>query len=173
MSRVRSNCSTICAEPTELFDVISVTPAMRVNCFSSGVATAAAITSGLAPGRLALTKMVGKSTSGSADTGKSVYASPPASVIATSSSEVRIGRLMNGVERLMRLCRQRAGLLGAAQPGEPRRDAPEEEIDDGRREQRQHLADEQPADDADAERLAQLRSHAAADSQRHRAGHPP
>ena len=42
-----------------------MTPAMRVNCFSSGVATDAAITSGLAPGRPALTMIVGKSTSGS------------------------------------------------------------------------------------------------------------
>ena len=72
MSRPRSNCSVTCADPTELFDVISVTPAIRVNCFSSGVATDAAITSGLAPGRLALTKMVGKSTSGSAATGSRV-----------------------------------------------------------------------------------------------------
>ena len=39
-------------------------PAMVVNCFSRGVATAAAMVSGLAPGRLALTGMVGKSTFG-------------------------------------------------------------------------------------------------------------
>ncbi len=72
MSRFRSNCSVTCAAPTELLEVISVTPAMRVNCFSRGVATEAAITSGLAPGRLAVTVMVGKSTSGKAETGKSV-----------------------------------------------------------------------------------------------------
>ena len=35
-------------------------PAMVENCFSSGVATAEAIVSGLAPGRLAVTWMVGK-----------------------------------------------------------------------------------------------------------------
>ena len=52
MSRLRSNCSVTCADPTELREVISVTPAMRVNCFSSGVATDAAITSGLAPGQV-------------------------------------------------------------------------------------------------------------------------
>src|SRR5580700_7748924 len=69
MSRLRSNWRVTCADPTELLEVISVTPAMRVNCFSSGVATEAAITSGLAPGRLACTFMVGKSTCGSADTG--------------------------------------------------------------------------------------------------------
>src|SRR5271167_2484445 len=72
MSRLRSNWSVTCADPTELLDVISVTPAMRVNCFSSGVATDAAITSGLAPGRLAKTVIVGKSTSGNAETGNSV-----------------------------------------------------------------------------------------------------
>jgi len=72
MSRFRSNWSVTDADPTELLDVISVIPAMRVNCFSSGVATAAAITSGLAPGRPALTMMVGKSTSGKAATGNSV-----------------------------------------------------------------------------------------------------
>src|SRR5580698_6312987 len=72
MSRLRSNWSVTCADPTELLDVISVTPAMRVNCFSSGVATDAAITSGLAPGRPAWTKMVGKSTSGNAETGSNL-----------------------------------------------------------------------------------------------------
>src|SRR6202050_3559374 len=64
ISRLRSNWSVIFADPTELLDVISVMPAMRVNCFSSGVATDGAITSGLAPGRLADTLMVGKSTCG-------------------------------------------------------------------------------------------------------------
>src|ERR1700683_2970893 len=72
MSRLRSNWSVIFADPTELLDVISVTPAMRVNCFSSGVATDGAITSGLAPGSEAWTWMVGKSTSGNAETGSSV-----------------------------------------------------------------------------------------------------
>src|SRR5580658_2237912 len=67
MSRLRSNWSVTLADPTELREVISVIPEMRVNCFSSGVATDAAITSGLAPGRLPLTKMVGESTSGNAD----------------------------------------------------------------------------------------------------------
>ena len=39
-------------------------PAMVENCLSSGVATAEAMVSGLAPGRLALTRIVGKSTFG-------------------------------------------------------------------------------------------------------------
>ena len=46
-------------------------PAMVENCFSSGVATAEAIVSGLAPGSCACTWIVGKSTLGSALTGSS------------------------------------------------------------------------------------------------------
>ncbi len=57
-------------EPSELDEVISVTPAMRPNWRSSGVAIDEATISGLAPGRLALTEMVGKSTCGSGETGK-------------------------------------------------------------------------------------------------------
>ncbi len=49
-------------EPSELLDVISVTPAIRLNMRSSGVATEVAIVSGLAPGKLALTEIVGNST---------------------------------------------------------------------------------------------------------------
>lgn len=39
-------------------------PLMEANCFSRGRATAAAMISGLAPGSLAVTLMVGKSTVG-------------------------------------------------------------------------------------------------------------
>ena len=42
---------------------------MVANCCSSGVATDEAMVSGLAPGRLAVTLIVGKSTLGSAATG--------------------------------------------------------------------------------------------------------
>ena len=52
-----------------LVEVISVTPAMRPNWRSSGVATADAIVSGLAPGKPAETVIVGKSTCGSGETG--------------------------------------------------------------------------------------------------------
>ena len=47
------------AEPTELTDDIESTPAMVENCFSNGVATAEAMVSGLAPGKLAETEIVG------------------------------------------------------------------------------------------------------------------
>ena len=45
--------------PSALTDDIESMPAMVENCFSSGVATDEAIVSGLAPGRLADTWMVG------------------------------------------------------------------------------------------------------------------
>ena len=69
MLRSRSNCSVIRVDPWLLVEVIDVTPAMVANWRSSGVATEAAIVSGLAPGRSAETWMVGKSTRGSAATG--------------------------------------------------------------------------------------------------------
>ena len=85
-------------EPSWLDDVISVTPEIRPNCRSSGVATEEAIVSGLAPGKLALTFMVGKSTWGSGETGRKRNASPPAIKSAMVSSEVATGRRMNGAE---------------------------------------------------------------------------
>ena len=45
--------------PWLLRELIEVMPEIVANCFSSGVATDEAIVSGLAPGRLAFTWMVG------------------------------------------------------------------------------------------------------------------
>ena len=59
MSRLRSNCSVMLVLPWPLLELIEVTPAIVENCFSSGVATELAIVSGLAPGRLAMTWIVG------------------------------------------------------------------------------------------------------------------
>ena len=50
-SRVRLNWSVICVLPERLVDVIESRPAMVENWLSSGVATAEAIVSGLAPGQ--------------------------------------------------------------------------------------------------------------------------
>ncbi len=58
-------------EPSELVDVICETPGICANCVSSGWATEEAMVSGLAPGSLAETWMVGKSTCGSGATGNS------------------------------------------------------------------------------------------------------
>ena len=55
MFRVSSNCSVMLVLPSELFELIDVTPAIVANCFSSGSATDDAIVSGLAPGRPAPT----------------------------------------------------------------------------------------------------------------------
>src|SRR4051812_44046770 len=100
MLRLRSNCKVMFVEPRLLDDVISVIPAMRPNCRSSGVATAEAIVSGLAPGRPAETEIVGYSTSGKGETGRKKNATPPANKIARESSEVPTGRRMNGAEIL-------------------------------------------------------------------------
>jgi hypothetical protein len=56
--------------PWALLELMESRPAMVVNWRSSGVATEEAMVSGLAPGRLAVTEMVGKSTLGSALTGR-------------------------------------------------------------------------------------------------------
>src|SRR3954452_3231414 len=100
MSRLRSNCRVMLVEPRELDEVISVTPAMRPNWRSSGVATEEAMVSGLAPGWLAETCRVGNSTCGSGETGSRRKARPPARAIATVSSVVAIGLRMNGSEML-------------------------------------------------------------------------
>src|ERR1700722_8158653 len=84
--------------PSELAEVISLTPAIWPNCRSSGVATEDAMISALAPGRLALTEMVGKSTCGRGETGNTRNAIAPVMAIAVVSSVVATGRLMKGAE---------------------------------------------------------------------------
>jgi len=59
MLRLRLNCKVIEVEPCELLELIESMPAMPENARSSGVATDAAIVSGFAPGKLALTLIVG------------------------------------------------------------------------------------------------------------------
>jgi hypothetical protein len=80
--------------PSALVDVIESMPAIVVNCRSSGVATAEAIVSGLAPGNDAVTWMVGKSTLGRSLTGSFWYAITPKMTMAAMSSVVRTGRRM-------------------------------------------------------------------------------
>src|ERR1700683_746266 len=101
MSRLRSNCSTIEVEPRKLVEVISVSPAMRPKDLSSGVATDDAIVSGLAPGRLACTWMVGNSTSGNGATGNKRNAIAPANAIAIVNSVVPTELRMKVSERLI------------------------------------------------------------------------
>ena len=101
MSRDRSNCSTTLVDPAALDEVISVTPAMRPSWRSSGVATAVAIVSGLAPGNEACTEIVGISTCGNGDTGSSVNATMPTNAMPIVSNVVATGRRMNGSDRLV------------------------------------------------------------------------
>ena len=69
---------------------------------SSGVATLEAMVSGLAPGKLADTEMVGMSTCGSGATGSRKNDSSPASTTARVSSVVATGRTMKGAEMIMK-----------------------------------------------------------------------
>jgi hypothetical protein len=62
------------------------------------VATVAAIVSGLAPGRLALTEITGYSTCGIGETGSRVKAINPASTTPIISNVVATGRLMKMAE---------------------------------------------------------------------------
>ncbi|MNK91683.1 hypothetical protein D3C87_1117960 [compost metagenome] len=78
-----------------------LTPAIAPNERSSGVATVDAMTSGLAPGRLACTTITGKSICGSGETGSRPKLTPPSSMIARLSSIVATGRLMKGPERFI------------------------------------------------------------------------
>ncbi len=92
---------------------------MRPSARSSGVATVAAMVSGLAPGSDACTEIVGKSTCGSGETGSRRNASAPASAMPSVSSVVATGRAMKGAERFIAApasARPRAG--GAPARGE-------------------------------------------------------
>src|SRR6202166_5464445 len=87
--------------PRPLEEVISVTRAMRPNWRSRGVATEEAMISALAPGRLALTEMVGKSTCGRGETGSTLKAMAPAMAMPSVRSVVATGRWMKGSETFM------------------------------------------------------------------------
>ncbi len=98
MSRSRSNCKITLLDPRLLEEVISVTPAMRPKARSSGVATVAAMVSGLAPGMRACTTTTGKSISGRGATGSRPKATMPARAMAMVRRVVATGRRMKGAE---------------------------------------------------------------------------
>src|SRR5579871_175185 len=142
MSRLRSNCSVIPVAPSVLADVISLTAAIRPNWRSSGVATADAMVSGLAPGNPALTEIVGKSTCGSGDTGSKRKAAMPDSASAIASNVVATGLRMNGSEIFIASLR-RNQFRSRAFLGPPREtpcQAIEPQINHGSRVERQQLA---------------------------------
>ena len=72
MSRSSSNSAVIVVAPIALTEVSSARPGICANWRSSGCATEDAMVSGLAPGRFAVTWMVGKSICGSGATGSRV-----------------------------------------------------------------------------------------------------
>src|SRR6266568_7283615 len=94
MLRFRLNCTVIRPRPSPLTEVIESTPAMAENSFSSGVAIEAAIVTGLAPGIVVDTEMVGKSTFGSAATGRKKYPTTPTRTMASVIDVVITGRWM-------------------------------------------------------------------------------
>src|ERR1700687_4331633 len=144
---------------------------MRPNWRSSGVATAEAMVSGLAPGKPAPTEMTGNSTCGSGATGRKLNASVPESSSAAASNEVPTGRLIKGAEIFMASV---SGNLGSrflyriadAVAGESLRQPIKPQIHDRSCIQSEQLAQQQAADNRDAERMAQFRARAAAQRQR-------
>src|SRR2546427_2778813 len=112
MSRDGVNCKVMFVPPSVLDDVIASMPAIVENCFSSGVATAAAIVWGLAPGSPAETVIVGKSTFGRSLTGSSRYAISPNMRMPNITSVVATGRRINSPEKL---------ISGSPRPTHPRR----------------------------------------------------
>src|ERR1700694_1954154 len=93
LSRLRSrlNCRVMVVIPRPFDEIMESRPAMVVNCRSSGVATADAMVSGLAPGRLAETVRVGKLTLGRSATGRLRYAITPNSAMPAINRLVAIG----------------------------------------------------------------------------------
>src|ERR1700756_2738063 len=87
--------------PSPLVEVIESTPAIAENSRSSGVATEDAIVSGLAPGSVVVTAIVGKSTCGRAATGGDPQPTTPTMPIATVRSVVITGRSMQRVGSVM------------------------------------------------------------------------
>src|ERR1700742_609569 len=92
---------TICVCPRLDVDVMLSMPAIVENCFSSGVATVAAIVCGLVPGSVALTVTVGKSTFGRSLTGSCRYATIPKTRMPIMTRVVMTGRLMNSVVKFI------------------------------------------------------------------------
>src|SRR3989475_6584544 len=100
MLRDSVNCSVMLVLPSVLDDVMASSRAIVETCFSRGVATAAAIVCGLAPGRPAETVIVGKSTFGRSLTGSSRYAIIPNMRMPSITSVVATGLRINSPEML-------------------------------------------------------------------------
>src|SRR5664279_2507031 len=109
MFRLRSNWMTIAVVPCDDVDDIDEMPAMVESWRSIGPATDAAMVSALAPGKVAVTAMVGKSTLGSAETGNKRKPNTPNAMIDAVSRVVMTGRRIQSSERFI----DQAPALGA------------------------------------------------------------
>src|SRR5699024_1779013 len=101
ISRSSSNMSEMRVDPSELRDVICDNPEMAPNDCSSGVATLEAMVSGLAPGKLADTVIMGKSICGSGATGKKRSAQAPTAIMARQIRVLATGLKMKTFKILM------------------------------------------------------------------------
>ena len=101
ISRSSLNCRVMEVSPRILVELIISRPAIDENFFSSGVATEDAIVSGPAPGRFALTVIMGKSTFGRSFTGSLEKDIMPKIINPQVKSVVITGRLIKKVERFM------------------------------------------------------------------------
>jgi len=99
MSRSSENWMVMLVIPWLLIEVMESIPAMVENCFSSTVATAAAMVSGFAPDSSAVTWMVGKSTLGSEETGSFLKPAIPKITMPSMTKTVMTGRRMKSSER--------------------------------------------------------------------------
>src|SRR5882724_7836617 len=94
MLRLRSNWIVMALVPCDELDDIDEMPAMVDSWRSMMPATDAAMVSALAPGKVAVTAMVGKSTLGSAETGNRRNPNIPNAMIDAVMSVVITGRRM-------------------------------------------------------------------------------
>src|SRR6202790_5875414 len=92
---------TIAVVPCEEVEDIDEMPAMVDSWRSMMPATEAAMVSALAPGKVALTAMVGKSTRGSADTGNRRKPNTPNAMIDAVISVVMTGRRIQSSESVI------------------------------------------------------------------------
>ena len=101
MLRLRSNWMVMTLVPCDELDVIEEMPAMVDSWRSMIPATEAAMVSALAPGKVAVTAMVGKSTRGRAETGSRRNPNTPNAMIDAVISVVMTGRRIQSSERVM------------------------------------------------------------------------
>ncbi len=99
--RLRSNWMVMTVKPCVELEDIDEMPAMVESWRSIGPATDAAMVSALAPGKVAVTAMVGKSTLGSAETGSSRKPNTPNAMIDAVIRVVMTGRRIQSSESVI------------------------------------------------------------------------